>query len=439
MAYKVTCPSCEAVVESAFVRVGAVTRCPSCGMRYAVREQDLRRPSPPTPGPLASVVAERRATDEASAPGLSGLSDLMKRQDQVHEHVATDLPAAAQPRRAQAVQDPGVEALAAASAVPARRAAAHAHLRAKKRRQAQVGLLAAAAAFAVIGVILLIVLVISGPGPKPAHNPLVDDVPPGDAAPPDDPPALVDDPPPAPGDPADPSDPPVATDPADPPPTDPTDPAPPTEAPAVAAQALAPTPWQDNTPPVLPPDHPADPIRVTGVSVEQGVARVTVISDTLETIDLATVQCHLLNADGRAVRTASVPVLMLAALEPTTVRIPLPEGTAAGAPVAASASVQRTTRQVYPVQELRLTPDPAVSPADGARIDIEVVGRLDTRARRLVVVLEALDASSHRSVGTWRVEHGGDLLYGGLRNCTARINTPLPGPVTWAATAHALR
>lgn len=85
--YELTCPSCRKTQKSPFVRVSAVTRCPSCShawriseshfTRRAIRsaasaavtpEPELKEDPPPAHDPMGG----------SSVTGLSGLSDIMQ-------------------------------------------------------------------------------------------------------------------------------------------------------------------------------------------------------------------------------------------------------------------------------------------------------------------------------------------------------------------------
>lgn len=83
--YEVSCPSCQAVTPSPFVRVGAAVTCASCKHRYLIDQSHIKRvPSSVSagetgPDPLAEPAKEPPPGGEAE-PGLSDLSEVMRRE-----------------------------------------------------------------------------------------------------------------------------------------------------------------------------------------------------------------------------------------------------------------------------------------------------------------------------------------------------------------------
>ena len=95
--YELTCPKCGHAVTSSFVRVGAVVTCERCGHRYRIGEQHIKRRFVATgqgglsgrpSGPTAD--AEPRLDADGNVVGLSGLSDVMRREDDAEPAVAKE-------------------------------------------------------------------------------------------------------------------------------------------------------------------------------------------------------------------------------------------------------------------------------------------------------------------------------------------------------------
>lgn len=82
MAYQLDCPFCQHRVNSSFVRVGAVVRCPSCDKKFRIQESHVMRSISPQAKPeyvqAIHKQAESGGIEEPSS--LSGLSDLMQRE-----------------------------------------------------------------------------------------------------------------------------------------------------------------------------------------------------------------------------------------------------------------------------------------------------------------------------------------------------------------------
>lgn len=94
--YHLTCPNCACVTDSAFVRSGAVVRCPTCQHKYRIKGSHVERvvlTGPRTLDESDSVlrtdsvdiepdeVAPVSIDDEGNVVGLSGLSELMRWSD----------------------------------------------------------------------------------------------------------------------------------------------------------------------------------------------------------------------------------------------------------------------------------------------------------------------------------------------------------------------
>jgi hypothetical protein len=83
--YEVSCPSCQALISSPFVRVGAAVTCASCKHRYLIDQSHIKHvPSSVAvgesgPGPLADQTQTPGAGGEVE-PGLTDLSEVMRRE-----------------------------------------------------------------------------------------------------------------------------------------------------------------------------------------------------------------------------------------------------------------------------------------------------------------------------------------------------------------------
>jgi len=82
--YEVSCPSCQAVTPSPFIRVGAAVTCAACKHRYLIDQGHIKRVPSSKPGretlsdPLADPTQVPPVGD--NEPGLSDLSEVMRRE-----------------------------------------------------------------------------------------------------------------------------------------------------------------------------------------------------------------------------------------------------------------------------------------------------------------------------------------------------------------------
>ncbi|MCC6682001.1 MAG: hypothetical protein IT445_13960 [Phycisphaeraceae bacterium] len=113
--YELTCPSCHQVMRASFVRAGAVATCAGCGQRFLIDKAHYHRltPAAPAPGPGSEQAGATSATG-SSVPGaipgalpgagvrvdesghvigLSGLSEMMRREAAAARHAAAAPPA----------------------------------------------------------------------------------------------------------------------------------------------------------------------------------------------------------------------------------------------------------------------------------------------------------------------------------------------------------
>jgi len=94
--YHLTCPSCEEVTDSSFVRSGAVVRCPACQQKFRIKSSHVERVLHTGPRTLdegdsllrsdsvdidPDEVSPVSIDDEGNVVGLSGLSELMRWSD----------------------------------------------------------------------------------------------------------------------------------------------------------------------------------------------------------------------------------------------------------------------------------------------------------------------------------------------------------------------
>ncbi len=83
--YEVSCPSCHAVVNTPFVRVGAAVTCAACGHRYLIGQAHYKRvPATAAGEGSAPIAASPKAPDtpqagpDDSSAGLHGLTEMMR-------------------------------------------------------------------------------------------------------------------------------------------------------------------------------------------------------------------------------------------------------------------------------------------------------------------------------------------------------------------------
>ncbi|MGB0768203.1 MAG: hypothetical protein ACPGYV_10880, partial [Phycisphaeraceae bacterium] len=94
--YHLTCPTCQTVTDSPFVRSGAVVRCGACDAKYRIKTSHIEREVVTGPRTLDETDAVLRSDsvdidpdevapvsidDEGNVVGLSGLSELMRFSD----------------------------------------------------------------------------------------------------------------------------------------------------------------------------------------------------------------------------------------------------------------------------------------------------------------------------------------------------------------------
>ena len=85
--YELTCPSCQDIQRSSFVRANAVTRCPACGHVWRISASHFVRHAAQPPAPAAAPPEPELKQEDSptadpmggsSVTGLSGLSDIMQ-------------------------------------------------------------------------------------------------------------------------------------------------------------------------------------------------------------------------------------------------------------------------------------------------------------------------------------------------------------------------
>ncbi|MBX2853266.1 MAG: hypothetical protein KTR15_16140 [Phycisphaeraceae bacterium] len=105
--YHLTCPSCQDVTDSPFVRSGAVVRCPACEHKYRIKSAHFQREVHTGPRTLDETDSVLRSDsvdidpdevspvsidDEGNVVGLSGLSELMRWSDNQDQSQVTGTP-----------------------------------------------------------------------------------------------------------------------------------------------------------------------------------------------------------------------------------------------------------------------------------------------------------------------------------------------------------
>ncbi len=111
--YHLTCPSCQDVTESPFVRSGAVVRCTACENKYRIKSAYVEREVHTGPRTLDETDTVLRSDsvdidpdemppvsidDEGNVVGLSGLSELMRWSDNQAANQSTDVSSAVHDR-----------------------------------------------------------------------------------------------------------------------------------------------------------------------------------------------------------------------------------------------------------------------------------------------------------------------------------------------------
>ncbi len=428
MVYQLTCPECGAVVKSPFVRVGAITRCGRCAKRYAVREDDLVRPSRPNaPTPVAEAVVQPEHT-----PGLSGLTNLMKQQDTVADYVAVSLEESAELATAIPVAEVATALPAGAAELIAQRKAQQ-----KRKNMQLAGALLGLAVGGGLVITLMVTLLKSGPT---TGDPTTNATDPTTTGSPDTPGTSVAGQDPASTDPTSPDSP--GTQPQNPTQTTDTPPDTPPAAPPLVARSANPAAWK-------PLDTPTDartltqptgdPVRVLSLGIvrEDGAdfVEARLISDTLSTIDDATLSVYLVNPQGMAVQVTQVPAAMIPPLESKTVRVMLPAGASNGRTLAARAKLERSCRVAEPIGRVTYTQEEA--DAGGLLLKLKAEEPVNPRFSRVVLFLKATDHTL-ADLGTWRVDIPGPFGVEGVVAATAHLPLTRPDPVTWTVTGHAL-
>lgn len=137
--YHLTCPSCQDVTESPFVRSGAVVRCPACESKYRIKSAYFQREVHTGPRTLDETDSVLRSDsvdidpdemppvsidDDGNVVGLSGLSELMRWSDNQAANQSTDVSSAVHERASHDHTD----------ALPAAKSTS------KKKKQPAVGL-----------------------------------------------------------------------------------------------------------------------------------------------------------------------------------------------------------------------------------------------------------------------------------------------------------
>ncbi|MEO0475590.1 MAG: hypothetical protein AAF085_06420 [Planctomycetota bacterium] len=105
--YHLTCPSCQDVADSPFVRSGAVVRCAACGHKYRIKSAHFTRELHTGPRTLDETDTVLRSDsvdidpdevspvsidEEGNVVGLSGLSELMRWSDNQDQSQVTGTP-----------------------------------------------------------------------------------------------------------------------------------------------------------------------------------------------------------------------------------------------------------------------------------------------------------------------------------------------------------
>ncbi|MEM6504141.1 MAG: hypothetical protein AAF711_01600 [Planctomycetota bacterium] len=233
--YRLTCPSCQSVTESHFVRSGAIVRCAACDTKYRIKSAHFEREIKTGPRTLDETDTVLRSDsvdidpdeaapvsidDEGNVVGLSGLSELMRWSDTQDSSQVTGVPQSEKSKR-KAKSDAGLELPAAkpakkkkskaekkpaavASQPGTGRARAQA-LKRKKQKNTMISVGSAIGGIAVIAVVVVLFLprknetaetpsdsgtagtdLVDNDAPGPVNNPKPDDTTTPDAEKPDE-------------------------------------------------------------------------------------------------------------------------------------------------------------------------------------------------------------------------------------------------------------
>ncbi|MEM9347403.1 MAG: hypothetical protein AAGB26_12375 [Planctomycetota bacterium] len=232
--YRLTCPSCQSVTESHFVRSGAVVRCAACDTKYRIKSAHFEREIKTGPRTLDETDTVLRSDsvdidpdeaapvsidDEGNVVGLSGLSELMRWSDTQDSSQVTGVPQSEKSKRkgkagtdtelpvAKPVRKRGKSAkkpAAPTSQAGTGKARAQA-LKRKKQKNTMMAVGSAVGAVAVIAVVVVLFLpkgnqtaempsetdtpgteLVDNETPAPGNNPKPDDTTSPDAEKPDD-------------------------------------------------------------------------------------------------------------------------------------------------------------------------------------------------------------------------------------------------------------
>ena len=215
--YHLTCPSCQNVTDSPFVRSGAVVRCPSCENKYRIKSSHFDREIHTGPRTVDETDTILRSDsvdidpdevppvsidDEGNVVGLSGLSELMRWSDAKPGAGDTDVSSAVNGRTGKHAAPLPRAMPAASSTSSAAPSTGRARAQAMKRRKRnKMLIMMGVTAVVVIGTAVIIINMLGGDSPE-----VVDEDPPT-KPPRDETPVITDGPAQDPGDdPQDPTD-----------------------------------------------------------------------------------------------------------------------------------------------------------------------------------------------------------------------------------------
>ncbi|MFK7790405.1 MAG: hypothetical protein AB8C95_13045 [Phycisphaeraceae bacterium] len=212
--YHLTCPSCQDVTESPFVRSGAVVRCTACENKYRIKSAYVLREVHSGPRTLDESDSILRSDsvdidpdelppvsidDDGNVVGLSGLSELMRFSDNQAANEATDVSSAVQGKASRdAAALPSGKTASSKSSKKSQPALSSARARAqalKRKKRNQMYIAMGGSAFALIAIVVIILQVVGSDPPdvaveddnvKPPSTITTPNIDPNDQTPPDE-------------------------------------------------------------------------------------------------------------------------------------------------------------------------------------------------------------------------------------------------------------
>ena len=192
--YHLTCPTCQDVTDSPFVRSGAVVRCESCRQKYRIKSAHFERVIHTGPRTLDEADSVLRSDsvdiepdeaspvsidDDGNVVGLSGLSELMRWSDenakpeQNGKAKRKRKPEDALKARLESDETPLPAAKVADAAAPSSGRRSRPTKRGRRRRKNQTPLLILAVVFGVLiggGLVILLLSMGNGDAPEIAND-----------------------------------------------------------------------------------------------------------------------------------------------------------------------------------------------------------------------------------------------------------------------------